>query len=351
VDPDNRRGILDRLVAFAADTLDAMGLNGRRLRWRWEQRRHNRDESQLRREMHFRAAKGRHKMCPACRELVDRNAAECPECNEPLRKVKAPGLGRTLGNLFPGATATTSLLMLVNGFWFVMMLLAQAKSGEGGGISLFGGFSFDVLKYFGSGLYAPYYGEGGEWWRLVTPIFLHGGLLHFFFNSYLLLQLGPVVEEIYGTKRYWVAYLACGLAGSLFSQRLRFVIGEALPFTAGFLGRYVNTVGASGAIMGLIGLLLVHGIRDGGALGQAMKSMIKRLLIYMVVLSFFFNLDHMNHLGGFACGAALGLLLQPGRSRSQIESLIWQLLGLAGVLVVLWAFFEVGAYGQLSLDR
>ena len=77
---------------------------------------------------------------------------------------------------------------------------------------------------------------GGEWWRLITPIFLHGGLIHFLFNSYLLIHLGPLVEEIFGTYRYWVIYLCCGIAGSLFSQ----------------VPRFVNTVGASGAIMGLL---------------------------------------------------------------------------------------------------
>jgi len=317
--------------------MDALGLNGTRLRWKWNQKRMQFGETGLRAEFLLRSTRGKHKMCPGCRELVPRSADKCPECGRALASVSAPGLGRMLSNLLPGATAATSLLLLVNGFWLIMMIMAQVKAGGGGGggFSLFGGFGGELLIRFGSGLSHPVLlpdgsVTGGEWWRIVTPIFLHAGLLHFFFNSYVLLQLGPIVEEIFSTARYWVIYLCCGIAGSALSQWVR-------P---------VNTVGASGAIMGLIGLLLVYGWRHGGALGESLKASMIRFVIYIAVFSLVFpGIDHVNHAGGFACGALLGLVVPTGAYRSRGETLFWQAASLAGVLLVLWAFYNVAASG------
>lgn len=317
--------------------MDAVGLNGRRLLWKWDQRRRHLGEAGMRTEMFWRSAQGKHKMCPSCRALVPRSASSCSECGHPLSSVRAPGVGRMLSNILPGISAATSLLLLVNGFWFLMMLLAQMKLAQtgGGGFSLFG-FDGELLVRFGSGLSRPRMlpgggVTGGEWWRIITPIFLHGGLLHFFFNSYLLLQLGPIVEDIWGTERFWVIYISSGIAGSMASQ----------------LPRFVNTVGASGAIMGLIGLLLVYGVRSGGVLGQTMKSLVLRLGLYMVVLSIFFNLDHLNHAGGFVAGAIAALLVPAGPSRNKVETAIWQALSVAGVLLVVVAFYEVATQGAV----
>ena len=82
--------------------------------------------------------------------------------------------------------------MLVNGFWFILMIMAQIRAGGsgGGGLSLLGSFDTQLLLRFGAGLGALVFADG-EWWRIIAPIFLHGGLLHFGFNTYVLLQLGP----------------------------------------------------------------------------------------------------------------------------------------------------------------
>jgi membrane associated rhomboid family serine protease len=333
---NDKLGPLDRAVELLAKVLNAIGLNGTRLLWKWNQRRQRLAETGLRTEILWRSTKGRHKMCPSCRALVDRSARACPECGAALAGVRAPGVGRLLANLLPGASAATSLLMLVNGFWFLLMILAQIKSGSSGGnVSLFSPFDIELMARFGAGvsrerMLSTGAITGGEWWRLITPIFLHAGIIHFLFNSYLLLNLGPIVEEIYGTARYWVIYLAAGIAGSVASQAPRFVI----------------TVGASGAIMGLIGLLLVAGYRSGGLLGQSMKSLVIRLAVYSVILSLFFNIDHLNHIGGFACGALLALIVPRGNDRSRFEGAFWQVLSVVGVLLVLLAFYQVAAFGR-----
>jgi len=337
-DPD-QLGPLDRAVEWLARLLNSLGLNGTRLLWKWNRRKRTLGEAGLKTEILWRSTQGKHKMCPECRALVERSVRACPECGATMARVRAPGIGRAFANLLPGVSAATSILMLVNGFWFLLMILAQIKAGAGSGeVSLFRPFGGELMVRFGSGLsratmLASGDVTGGEWWRKITPIFLHGGMIHFLFNSYLLLNLGPIAEEFYGTTRYWVIYLSCGIAGSLASQ----------------LPRPVHTVGASGAIMGLIGLLLVLGYRRGGVLGETMKSLLTRLVIYSVVLSFMFNIDHLNHIGGFACGALLGWIVPNGPFRSRAETILWQGLSYAGVLLVLLAFYQVAMFGRSTL--
>jgi len=329
-------GPLDRAVELLARLFNAVGLNGTRLQWKWRQRKLRGAEAGLRREIQWRSARGRHKMCPACRALVERSLVTCPECGESLRGVSAPGFGRYLSNLSPGRSATTTLLLAVNGLWFLLMLAASLRSDSRHSAASLQGFDPELLTRFGAGLSRPFrlsteQVTGGEWWRLITPIFLHGGLLHFVFNSYMLITLGPLVEQIYGAVRYWPIYLACGIAGSAASQ----------------LPRVVVTVGASGAIMGLIGLLLVHGLRSGSMLGLAMKRFVLQLAVYMLVLSLLFgNIDHLNHIGGFACGGLLALVVPARPVRSAAESTVWQLLSVAGVLLVLFAFYQVAVFAR-----
>lgn len=273
-------------------------------------------------------------MCPECRALVPRNESRCPECGQSLAGVSAPGVGRALSNLLPGVSSAVSLIMLVNGLWFVLMMMAAMRSGGGGGLL---GFDGELMAQFGAGLSRPRQLStgavtGGEWWRLITPIFLHGGLLHFLFNSYLLMQLGKLAEGIFGTARFWCFYLACGIAGSLASQ----------------LPRFVLTVGASGAIMGVIGLLLVYGYRDGGGMGPAIKALAIRLAIYTAIMGLFFGIDHFNHVGGFACGALIGALLPTRSPRGHGSPLLWQVLAIAGIALVLAAFYQVAVLGRAA---
>lgn len=326
---DRGGGVLDRLVEILARMLDAAGLNGKRLLWKWGQRKKDLSERKEAASVLLRSARGPHKMCPSCRALVPKAARRCSECGASLARVQAPGFGRLLTQIFPGVTATTSLVLLANGFWFLMMMMAQVKSGETMSGGLFGGFGGELLVRFGSGLsrYHPELGTGGEWWRLITAMFLHGGLIHFFFNSYVLLQLGPITEDIYGPKRFWVIYLACGIAGNLLSQ----------------LPRPVNTVGASGADMGLMGLLLVYGFRHGGVVGQSLRASMIRYGTYMLIFSLLFrsHIDHLSHLGGFLCGGLAGLVVPARVSGNRATEIAWDVVSLGGVVLVLAAFYNV----------
>ena len=325
--------LLDRLVEKVARAMDGLGFSGTRLRWKWNQKRRSLGEIGARGEQLLRSAKVRHKMCQACRALVPRATKTCPECGATMRGTRGPSASRVLTNLLPGVTATTSLILLVNGFWFALLMMAHIKS-AGADAGLFSSFSMEHMARFGAGLSEPRLlssGEvtGREWWRLVTPIFLHWGIIHFFFNAYVLIFLGKIAEDVFGPQRYWVIYFASGIVGSMVSQ-----------FTRSY---FMMTAGASGAIAGIFGLLLVHGLKHKGPLWQLMKRLSMQVIVFMIVMSFFFNPDHRNHLGGFLVGALMGWFVPAGEPRSHVERSVWQILAIGAVAVSLLAFYKAAA--------
>ena len=150
----------------------------------------------------------------------------------------------------------------------------------------------------------------GEYWRLWTVTLLHGNFLHLGFNMYALYLVGPIVERWYGSSRFLLFYLACAAGGSVGS----FVFGGDAP-----------SVGASGAVFGLFGILLaanrVHRPVD------RQSRMLVRQLGMLILINIVFGLsvrgiDNAAHLGGLATGLWLGALLAP--TGVQTMSTLWQ---------------------------
>jgi len=138
----------------------------------------------------------------------------------------------------------------------------------------------------------------GQYWRLITPMFLHIGLAHIAFNSYALYVLGPEVEAIYGHARFLVIYLLAGIAGNVMS----FAFTPAL------------SAGASTAIFGLIGTQLAFFYRQRkvlGAFGQRRLINIVSIIVINLLFSLSGAVDIFGHLGGFIGGLALGWMLCP----------------------------------------
>lgn len=143
----------------------------------------------------------------------------------------------------------------------------------------------------------------GEYWRVITPIFLHVGLLHFGVNMYSLHLIGPGVENPYGRFRFLLLYLLSGIIGSVFSLALA-------PYPS---------VGASGAIFGLLGALAAFLYSHRKMLGRSGTAQLRNV-IYIAVLNLAIGLspgiDNWGHLGGLLTGASLGLLLGPRFQRT-----------------------------------
>ena len=145
----------------------------------------------------------------------------------------------------------------------------------------------------------------GEIWRLWTVTLLHdpSNVLHLLFNMYALWLAGPIVERLYGSAMTAIFYLVCALGGSLGS----FGFGSEFP-----------SVGASGAIFGLFGILLVATRTHNPALDRASRNFVAQLgtilminIIFGIVAAGY--IDNFAHIGGFVTGALLGVAFVPGR--------------------------------------
>ncbi len=176
---------------------------------------------------------------------------------------------------------------------------------------------------------------GDEWWRLITSAFLHGSFLHIAFNMYVLFALGPTLERILGHSRFIILYLMAALGGSVAS----YVFSDV---------RTVS-VGASGAIFGLMGALVVAGRR----LRYDVRQVLILLAINVVIGFLAPGIDWRAHLGGLITGAVVAAILvyAPRRSRTLIH-----ITGLSAVLLTLlaitwWRTLQIQEYvaplGQL----
>jgi rhomboid protease GluP len=149
--------------------------------------------------------------------------------------------------------------------------------------------------------YTPLMDLNGQWWRLVSAMFLHGSLIHLAFNGYALYILGPDVERMYGTARFAAIYFGAGLAGSVASYAFGDIAAPA--------------IGASGAIFGLMGALGAFAFSSREVLGEAARRNLRQIVGLAAVNLFIgFSLagiDNYAHLGGLIGGTLLGLLLAP----------------------------------------
>ena len=156
----------------------------------------------------------------------------------------------------------------------------------------------------------------GQWWRLFTSLFLHGSLMHLAFNMFALWQVGRLVERIFGSLRFAGLYVLAGLAGSL-----------ASVFWGVLTNHNVNSVGASGAIFGIIGGLLAFiGRANSGVpptVVSDLRGSILPFLLFNLSAGFLYpHTDNAAHIGGLAGGWLAGHLLArslhvPGQNKAQ----------------------------------
>ena len=136
----------------------------------------------------------------------------------------------------------------------------------------------------------------GEYYRLITAAFLHGGLVHLIFNMYALNALGGLIDRTFGTFRYIIIYIFSAITSSLLS----FYMSDSL------------SIGASGAIFGLMGAALIFGFREKNKIGRGFLTNI----LSVVGINIFIgltqpNIDNFGHIGGLIGGMIIAVIIYP----------------------------------------
>jgi membrane associated rhomboid family serine protease len=253
-------------------------------------------------------------ICPDCMTPTS-VGMRCPECAGDVTQVRTAASGRS------SAMQATFVLIGINVAVFLMQMLTGGPSGTDGSLFAHGALCANAV---GDGGVCGGGGQiidssGGEWWRIVTSGFMHGGLIHLALNMFVLFILGQVLEPAVGTARFVALYLVALIAGAVGAL----IMSD--PFTF--------TVGASGAIYGLfIATILI-------ARQRGMTDVVQQLAFWLVInLVFTFaasNISVGGHIGGIV-GGAIGALIVVAAERqiSRRETLGMELATMAGVGVI-----------------
>jgi len=270
----------------------------------------------------------RQNVCPACRAFVDRKEKICPFCSERTSAVPRRGAGRLLAYVLPLQTRYATLLMGANVALFGLAAAAIIERTTGGvnASTIFESIDSYALVRFGA-KYGPLV-SGGEWWRLLTPIFLHLSLLQLAINTFVLFDLGPAMEQLYGSHKFLVLYVISGAAGFFLSYLWH-------PYSV--------SAGASGALFGLMGTMIAYGYRNRTSLLDSGNSMYLRMAVYGLIFSFLMpGRDNAAHIGGLIAGLLFGAVVSDMPSVTKESIYFWRTLRTLIAILVMVGFVMVG---------
>lgn len=173
--------------------------------------------------------------------------------------------------------------------------------------------------------------RAGQYYRLITGIFLHGSVMHVGFNIYALYVIGSQIENYYGRIKYLIIYLFSGLMGALFSM---------------IFGGNVASIGASGAIFGLMGALLYFGYHYRVYLGNVLKTQLIPLIIFNLVLGFILTgVDNFAHIGGLIGGVLIAKAVGVKEKSTTSDKINGWILTTIFTAVILYVAFIYSARG------
>jgi membrane associated rhomboid family serine protease len=294
-------------------------------------------------------------VCWNCGALVGASESHCSACGAPARTADATQRANARSGVvtvdqealgFVRAIISrpaifTIVFIAANVFLYILTTLS-------------GGAIGDTLIAYGAKVNSLI--DDGQWWRFVTPIFLHvqmpgfGALpVHLLVNMYGLFMLGPYVEKLYGSARFVVFWVVTGVAGvvaSYLTVRPDMHINSLGRFL--FKAQDVPSAGASGALFGLVGVLFVFGIKYRRELPEGFKRAFGTGMLPMILINLFIGyvgrgfIDNAAHLGGLASGALLALFVgykRPGE-RGPV-AFVWHAFQALALLLVAFSFLMV----------
>jgi membrane associated rhomboid family serine protease len=284
----------------------ALGLNYTWWQWRWRNFKarwagfFSTDGNTAR---HLRSSQ---KICRNCGALAGAGERRCTVCGARLPSAAGNFLYKVFGLIMPGVSPVTAVLTAVIGINFLLQVTSS------GGTALLSPGLESLLR---SGALETRLVAAGQWWRLLTCVFVHIGIIHVLFNLYALLSVSSFLESEIGSARYLSLFLLSGLGGSAASYL--------------FHPRVVSA-GASGAIFGLIGFAIAYYRREGSARGRDIRAFMVRWALYAFLFGFLVRADNFAHAGGFAAGFLLGSIMETREDEKARRAGLWKFV--AGVL-------------------
>ncbi len=263
------------------------------------------------------------RMCPNCRAFIKTSDRVCPYCETAVgpRAVDRRATDAVIGGFIPHARFVTSIILLINCGLYLATVLFSMRNGNSNAF-----FDLDprTLVMFGAkyNVLLAY----GQWWRLVTAGFLHGGIIHLLMNSWVLFDVGAQVEELYGSSRLIVIYFLATVAGFYLSA----------------LRSPSVSVGASAGLCGLIGAMIALGTRHRTPEGLALRGMYVRWMMYLLVLGFVLpGIDNYAHIGGLAAGFVGGYVAGTPKLIETLGERIWRGAAYLAIALTAISFFEM----------
>jgi rhomboid protease GluP len=268
-------------------------------------------------------------LCPSCRKLISSDEPACPYCG-----VSKPGswLKSRFLNIFSAASIdAVKIILYINiTFYGVSIFLNPSALGLSANPMTFLSPSDKSLFLLGATGTLPIAGYG-RWWTLISASFLHGGILHIFFNMAALGQLGPFVLREFGFNRFVIIYILTGIAGFFISYM------AGVPFT----------IGASASICGLIGAILYYGKSRGGFYGEVIYRQAMGWVVGLVLFGLLLpGINNWAHGGGILSGVLLAFLL--GYYEKKGDNIFHRVLATGCIVItaviLLWAVLQAVYY-------
>jgi rhomboid protease GluP len=265
-------------------------------------------------------------LCYVCGKLNRIDAAACFYCG--ARKPGLWGFGPAVGRLAGRLDVARAVTVVCAVAYLAALALdpgALARPRGMFGILAPSGPALEALGMTGAYAWAL-----GRWWTLVTAIYLHGNLLHIVFNMLWVNQLAPGVQEAFGRARLILIFTAGGVAGFLLSN----LLGIAF------------SVGASGAVFGLLGAMVAYGRSRGGTFGVAVFRQYGQWALILFVLGFLMpGVNNLAHGGGFAGGYLAARALGPEERNPERP---WHRMAAAATVAVTVACFGLSLWTAWS---
>ena len=264
-------------------------------------------------------------ICPGCEKLIGMDEERCPFCG--AWRPGFYGMTPKLQRLFGGRQLDLNAVIVGVCVALYAVALAlepgaifQMPGGGGGFGALFNFLSPGSRALYQLGMTGGIAWQQGWWWTIFSAIYLHGGLLHIFFNLMWVRQLGPNVTEVYGQGRAFIIFTVGGAAGFLASNLLS----------------GASTIGASGSIFGLLAALIVYSRRRRIAM---LSAQLWQWAVIMFVMGFMMSgVNNWAHLGGFAGGWVTAMAMRfddEKRETPLVQALALALLALTAFAVVM----------------